>query len=116
VTGQRIGYIRVSTLTQNADRQLDGIELHKVFEDKASGRDRDRPKLRALLDHVRDGDTVFVHSMDRLARNVDDLRTLVATMTAQGVEVRIAKEFGISRDTVYQYLRQVDGTRPSSER
>ncbi len=75
--GQRIGYIRVSSFDQNVDRQLDGVDCDRVFTDKASGKDVKRPQLGALLSFVREGDTVVVHSMDRLARNLDDLRRLV---------------------------------------
>ena len=64
--GQRIGYVRVSSYDQNADRQLDGLDLDRVFTDKASGKDTDRPQLHALLAYAREGDTVVVHSMDRL--------------------------------------------------
>ncbi len=75
MSGQRVGYTRVSSLDQNADRQLDGVALDRVFTDSASGRSTARPQLEALLAFVRDGDTVLVHSMDRLARNLDDLRS-----------------------------------------
>jgi DNA invertase Pin-like site-specific DNA recombinase len=68
MSGQRVGYTRVSSLDQNADRQLDGVALDRVFTDSASGRSTARPQLEALLAFVRDGDTVLVHSMDRLAR------------------------------------------------
>jgi len=92
VSGQRVGYTRVSSLDQNADRQLDGVTLDRVFTDSASGRSTARPQLEALLAFVRDGDTVLVHSMDRLARNLDDLRALVRTLTGRGVRVQFAKE------------------------
>lgn len=81
---RRVGYVRVSTLDQRTDRQLDGVELDRVFTDKASGKDVVRPQLDALLAFVRDGDTVVVHSMDRLARNLDDLRRLVRALTGNG--------------------------------
>jgi DNA invertase Pin-like site-specific DNA recombinase len=70
--GQRIGYIRVSTFEQNVDRQLDGVTLDRVFTDRASGKDVGRPQLEAMLSFIREGDTLVVHSMDRLARNLDD--------------------------------------------
>jgi DNA invertase Pin-like site-specific DNA recombinase len=92
MSGQRVGYTRVSSLDQNADRQLDGVALDRVFTDSASGRSTARPQLEAMLAFVRDGDTVLVHSMDRLARNLDDLRALVRTLTARGVRVQFAKE------------------------
>lgn len=90
--GLRVGYVRVSAADQNPARQLDDIPLDRVFIDRASGRDTSRPQLQELLAFVRDGDTVLVHSMDRLARNVDDLRKLVKAMTERGVRVQFVKE------------------------
>ena len=68
MSGQRVGYVRVSTLDQNPERQLDQVNLDRIFTDKASGKDTCRPQLAELLAFVREGDTVVVHSMDRLAR------------------------------------------------
>jgi DNA invertase Pin-like site-specific DNA recombinase len=90
--GQRIGYIRVSSLDQHEDRQLEGIEVAKTFIDKASGKDIKRPQLELLMSFVRTGDTVVVHSMDRLARNLDDLRRIVQTLTGKGVRIEFVKE------------------------
>lgn len=90
--GQRIGYIRVSSFDQNPERQLEKIQLDRTFTDYASGKDANRPALQALLDFVREGDTVIVHSLDRLARNLDDLRRLVKGMTDQGIRVEFIKE------------------------
>ncbi len=90
--GQTVGYIRVSTLDQNTGRQLDGRELDRVFTDHASGRDTARPELVAMLRFVREGDVVVVHSLDRLARNLDDLRRTVADLTGRGVTVTFLKE------------------------
>src|SRR5215216_4041890 len=90
--GQRIGYIRVSTLDQHVERQLEGIEVDKTFIDHASGKDTKRPQLELLMSFVRTGDTVIVHSMDRLARNLDDLRRIVRTLTGKGVRVEFVKE------------------------
>ena len=90
--GQVVGYRRVSTLDQNTTRQLDGVELNKVFEDKLSGKDTNRPALAAMLSHVREGDTVVVHSLDRLGRNLDDLRRIVMDLTGRGVRVKFIKE------------------------
>ena len=92
MVGQRIGYVRVSSVEQNTDRQLDGLELARTFTDKASGKDTQRPELEQLLKFVREGDTVVVHSMDRLARNLDDLRRLVADLTKRGVKIQFVKE------------------------
>jgi len=89
---KRVGYIRVSSLDQNTERQLDGQELDKVFTDKASGKDTKRPQLQAALDYLREGDYLIVHSMDRLARNLDDLRRIVLGLTSKGVLVEFVKE------------------------
>ncbi|MCC6742306.1 MAG: recombinase family protein [Acidobacteria bacterium] len=92
MNGQRVGYVRVSTFDQNPERQLDGADVDKVFTDKASGKGILRPELEQLLKFVRDGDTVVVHSMDRLARNLDDLRRPVKMLTGRGVRVEFVKE------------------------
>lgn len=90
--GQRIGYVRVSSFDQNPERQLDQVQVDKLFTDKASGKDTQRPQLDALLSFAREGDTVVVHSMDRLARNLDDLRRLVQTLTKRGIRIEFVKE------------------------
>ena len=90
--GQRIGYVRVSSFDQNSERQLEGVHVDRTFSDHASGKNTDRPELDQLIDFVREGDTVLVHSMDRLARNLDDLRRLVFSLTNQGVRVEFVKE------------------------
>jgi DNA invertase Pin-like site-specific DNA recombinase len=90
--GQCVGYIRVSTLDQREDRQLEGIALDRRFVDRVSGKDMKRPQLTALLSFVRDGDTVVCHSMDRLGRNLDDLRKLVFGLTERGIRVEFRKE------------------------
>ena len=90
--GQRIGYVRVSTLDQNPERQLDNVQVDRVYTDTASGKDTTRPALEALLTFVREGDTVVVHSMDRLARNLDDLQRLVQLLTRRGVRITFQKE------------------------
>lgn len=100
MTGQLVGYVRVSTVDQNTDRQLDGLTLDKVFTDKASGKDTARPALTEALSYVREGDTLIVHSMDRLARSLVDLRTTVDQLTARGVAVQFVKEhLTFTRDT-----------------
>ena len=90
--GQRVGYVRVSSYDQNPERQLEHLQADRVFTDRTSGKDILRPQLQALLDYVRDGDTIVVHSMDRLARNLVDLRRLVDEQTARGVRVQFVKE------------------------
>jgi DNA invertase Pin-like site-specific DNA recombinase len=90
--GQHVGYQRVSTVDQNTARQLDGVQLDKVFTDKASGKDTNRPELARALEYVREGDTLVVHSMDRLARNLEDRRRIVRELTGKGVKVEFVKE------------------------
>ena len=92
MSGKKVGYIRVSSFEQNPERQLDGIRLDKQFIDKASGKDTERPQLQAMLDYVREDDTVVVHSMDRLARNLDDLRRLVNLLTSKKIKIEFVKE------------------------
>ena len=84
--------MRVSTTEQNTDRQLEGLPVDRVFTDKASGKDVRRPALEDLMGYAREGDTVVVHSMDRLARNLDDLRQIVQTLTRKGVVIEFVKE------------------------
>jgi DNA invertase Pin-like site-specific DNA recombinase len=90
--GKRIGYVRVSSVDQNDARQLDGVALDKTFTDKASGKNTDRPQLQALLQFVREGDHILVHSMDRLSRSLRDLQDVVERLTAQGISVTFMKE------------------------
>lgn len=92
MNGKRIGYIRVSSSQQNLDRQLDGVDIDRFFIEKVSGKDINRPELKAMLDYVRDGDIIYCHSLDRLARNLDDLRKLVCDLTARGVNITFVKE------------------------
>jgi DNA invertase Pin-like site-specific DNA recombinase len=90
--GQRVGYLRVSALDQKELRQLEGVQLDKKFTDKASGKDLKRPQLELMLAFVREGDTIICHSMDRLGRNLDDLRKVVLGLTERGVHVQFMKE------------------------
>ena len=92
MTGQRVGYKRVSTTDQNTARQLDANQLDKCFEDKASGKDTHRPQLQAALAYCREADTLVVHSMDRLARSLVDLRNIVGGLTNRGIAVEFVKE------------------------
>ena len=89
----KIGYIRVSTLAQNIDRQLDHIKLDKVFCDKISGKAmNNRPELLSCLEFCREGDELYVHSFDRLARSLRDLMNIINTLTAKKVTIRFVKE------------------------
>lgn len=89
-----LAYLRVSTTDQTTTRQLAdaGVAFFRVFEDKQSGKDSARPGLADLLKAVRPGDTVHVHSIDRLARNLRDLCEIVQKLTTEGAAVRFHKE------------------------
>ena len=84
--------IRNSSFDQNPERQLEHVQVDRLFTDKASGKDTQRPELERLLAFAREGDTVVVHSMDRLARNLDDLRLIVQKLTKRGVRIEFVKE------------------------
>ncbi len=84
---ENIGYIRVSSEGQNTDRQLDGIVLDKRFTDKVSGASKDRPQLNACLQYIRQGDTLHIHSIDRLARSLRDLQELVDGLVSRGITI-----------------------------
>jgi len=90
--GQKIGYVRVSTVEQNIGRQLEGIEVDRIFIDHASGKNTDRPKFQEMLNYVREGDQVIVHSMDRFARSLKDLVTEVDQLVKRGIAIQFIKE------------------------
>ena len=87
----KVGYRMVSTLDQNLDRQ-DMSDVERVFEDKASGKDTDRVVLQQMIAFVRTGDGVIVHSIDRLARDLRDLQSIVTTLNEKGVSVEFIGE------------------------
>lgn len=89
---QTLGYIRVSTVEQNTVRQLDGLSIDKYFIDTCSGSTQDRPALAELKAYCREGDTVVVHDISRLARNIADLIELINFFNAKGVDVEFKKE------------------------
>lgn len=88
----KVGYIRVSSVDQNLDRQLSGLKFDKVFEDKCSGKDTNRQGLMAMLEYIREGDEIHVHDISRLARNLEDLLTLVKNLTARNISIYFHKE------------------------
>lgn len=90
--GWNIGYIRVSTVDQNTDRQLDGIPLDKMFKEKVSAKNTERPKLNEMLGQIRQGDAIFVHDISRLARNIEDLHRLVRHILEKGCSINFVKE------------------------
>ena len=91
----RVAYIRVSSVDQNEERQLEALKPHKIekyFSEKVSGKDRNRPQLRAMMDFVRRGDIVYIESISRLARNTLDFLTIVKELNAKGVQIVSLKE------------------------
>ena len=91
----RIGYVRGSSLDQNPDRQIEDLkaqQVEKIFMEKISGKNTDRPELQKMLSFIREGDTLIVHSLDRLARNLADLLTMVQELTDRGVSVVFMNE------------------------
>ena len=100
MAGQRIGYVRVSTFEQNAQRQLDEIPVDRLFIDQASGKDTQRPQLETMLAKQRGAYRGRKHSLS--AAQVTDLKIRIA---AGERKAHVARELGVSRETVYQYLR-----------
>ena len=82
-----VAYRRVSTTAKKTDRQLPDEKFDKEYENKASAKDLDRPKLNEMIEYVREGDTVVVDSIDRLARNLADLESLIQPLNEKGVAV-----------------------------
>ena len=112
-SGKRIGYIRVSTTDQNPDRQLEGISLDKKFIDYASGSTTNRINLESMLSYVREDDLVIVHSMDRLARNVKDLRKIIDDLVQRKVKIQFVKEnltFSNEKSPIANLLLMVIGS------
>ncbi len=95
IKGQKVGYIRVSSIEQNTESQkslLGNVGMDKLFEEKLSGKNTDRPQLQAMLDYVREGDTVYVKDLSRLARNTKDLLDIVEYLNNKGVGLFSIKE------------------------
>ncbi len=90
--GQNVGYRRVSKEIQTIDRQLEGITFDKVFDDRCSAKSLVRPEFEKMMLYLREGDSLTVHSLDRLARNVIDLHNVVGTLIDRGVSVKFLKE------------------------
>ena len=90
-----IAYVRVSTAEQNEGRQVEELKKHQIdkwFTEKISGKDTNRPQLQAMLDYVREGDTVYIHDFSRLARSTKDLLELVEQLQSKGVHLVSNKE------------------------
>ena len=97
----KIGYIRVSTEHQETARQQEimcDYQVDRIFSEKISGANKDRPQLRAMLDYVREGDTLYIESISRLGRSTKDLLNIIDTLTEKGVTLISHKE-NIDTDT-----------------
>lgn len=118
-TGQNVAYRRVSTGEQNVDRQLDGMAFDAEFGDHITGSVKRRPELDKCLKHLRAGDTLHVHSIDRLARDMLHLQELVSGLVGRGVAVKFHKEnltFNGDDDPMSQLLLNVLGSFAQFER
>ena len=115
----KVGYIRVSSVDQNTARQLDGVELDKIFEESLSGKNMDRPELQTCLNFLREGDTLIVHSIDRLARNQRDLQNIVGDLVDKGVSIKFVTEnleFGNKDNPMGNLMLQMMGAFAEFER
>ncbi len=91
----KIGYIRVSSIDQNTERQevaLKELKVDKIFTEKLSGKNTNRPELNRMLDYIREGDTLYIESISRLARSTKDLLSLVQILQEKGVDLVSLKE------------------------
>ena len=114
-----IGYIRVSTVEQETGRQLDTVVLDKVFEEKISSATPNRPILAECLNYLREGDVFWVHSIDRLARNLIELQSIVSSLVDKGVEVRFYTEnltFSKGSSPMQELMLQILGAFAQFER
>ena len=122
MSNQNVAYLRVSSVDQSLARQqeaMKGIELNKVFEEKASAKDTQRPVLQDCLSYCREGDTLHVHSIDRIARNLKNLQDLVDQLIEKGVTVDFHKEslsFSGSDDAMSRLMLQMMGAFSEFER
>lgn len=90
-----IAYVRVSTVEQNEDRQIEGLKKHNIekwYTEKVSAKDTKRPQLQDMLDYAREGDTIFIHDFSRLARSTRDLLDIVEQLKTKGINLVSNKE------------------------
>lgn len=119
MTHQTVGYVRVSSQGQNTERQLQGIQVDKEFVDIASGNAKDRKNLISCIDYVREGDTLVVDSIDRLARDLFSLQEIVSSLIKKGVKVKFLKEgliFSGDSDPISMLTLQMMGSFAEFER
>jgi DNA invertase Pin-like site-specific DNA recombinase len=98
---------RVSTIIQSTERQLVDVPCDREFEDKLSGKDRNRPQLELMMSMLREGDEVNVHSLDRIGRNTKDILEIVEEIKEKGCLIRFHKEnltFDGTKDDLYSDL------------
>ena len=115
--GQIVGYVRVSTVDQNIERQLEQLQYcDELFIDKVSGKDIERPKLQEMLRHIRKGDIIEVTSIDRLARNNIDLQNLVKEITAKGVVIKFLKDELVKRSAAMGIPVPARGVKPTADK
>ena len=108
MSNQNIGYKRVSSTGQSNERQLYDIVLDKTYEEKISGKYKSRPELDAMVNYMRAGDTLHVHSVDRLARNAEHLISLVSAINSKGVNIVFyAERIAVPSDSLEKYLPQL---------
>jgi len=90
-----IAYVRVSTIEQNEDRQVVALSKHKIdkwFKEKVSAKNMNRPQLNSMIEYARQGDTVYIHDLSRLARSTQDLLNIVQQLQDKGVHLVSDKE------------------------
>jgi len=119
MTHQVVGYKRVSSESQNTDRQLADIKLDKEFVDTMSGYTKDRPGLKDCMEYVREGDMLVIDSIDRLARNLHDLQDLIDSLVKKGVSVKFIKEnltFNSDKDPMANLMLHMMGAFAEFER
>lgn len=117
--GQSVGYRRVSSVDQNPERQLVDVVLDETFTDFTSGKDRNRPQLEACLKYCRNGDVLHIHSIDRLARNLSELQTIIDELQTRQISVIFHKEgltFSGGNNPMDKLLLQVMGAFAEFER
>lgn len=85
-------YIRVSTILQNTERQLPSVECDRIYEDKLSGKDTERPQFQLMMSNLREGDVVNVHSLDRIGRNTKDILDIVQQIKDLNCVIHFHKE------------------------
>lgn len=116
-----VKYMRVSTTKQEVTRQdllMDklGIKFQREYVDKVTGKTKDRPKLKKMIEELKNGDIVYCESISRLGRNVDDLRALCKELGDRGIVVNFVKEGFNTSGTSYQFLLTILGAVGEMER